>query len=731
SNPAQARFCNQCGAALVATAAPELRRLTVMFCDLAGSVELASRLDPEDWHALLGAYQATAGGAIRQHHGYIAQHLGDGLVAYFGYPVAGEDDAVRAVLAGLEVVREVSRLAIPGGGHLRVRVGVHTGPTFMGHVAGDQGEYLAMGETPNLAARIQSAAVPNTVVLSQATRTLVDARLQCADLGDHQAKGLAAPLRLYQALGLRSRDGDGLAATRDPVPFLGRSQELARLAAVWNESGGASGRCVLLRGEPGIGKSRLSRQVRARAAQDGAETLLMRSSAHTANTPFAPLAQFLRGAMAATGLPDDSAASLAAVLGAAGITDEAVVGPLREMLALATSGTAEEPAVSAQAMRERTFAAASAVLRTLAARSRVLLIVEDLHWSDPSTLEWIGRLLRRDLPGGLMLLLLARPEFDPRWAASPRVEAIALEPCTAEDAAAMVAALDPQNALGRGAVARIVERAEGNPLFVEEFTRSALEALGEDIPLTLQEQTMARLDRLGAAKQVLQQAAIIGRHFTLRQLCAVSGLAETAVRDALKRGVDAHMLRPLAGGEQFAFHHALLRDAAYSSLLRSARQGGHARVAAALLAEDATITGRQPELLAHHYSEAGQREQAVDHWVAAARLALLRSASVEATAHARTALRLLGEPGDDEAALATELELQLVLAPALMATRGILDPQVEQTYARARHQQPVGVAQPGAQLPRACVGLLHLRIEDAARRHQGRGQHQLQLQLGG
>lgn len=684
-NPDTARFCNQCGASLAPASAPEYRRLTLVFCDLVGSVALANQLDPEDWHALLGAYQAAAGDAIRRHHGYIAQRLGDGIVAYFGYPLASEDDATRAVAAALEVVSRVSAITVPRfDTRLQVRVGLHSGPTVMGHAGGSEGEYLAMGDTPNVASRIQAAAPVNSVVLSAATRTLVELRVRCVELGEFRLKGLAAPMRLYHARAMRTGEDDDR-AVRGLSPFLGRERELGLLSRRWDEAAGA-GRCVLLLGEPGIGKSRLAREVRALATRSEALGWTMRCSAHTANTPFAPLVQFLRQAMASTGAPEASASALATVLAMVGVTDEAVVTPLMSMLAIDAPQAGPRPELSAQAQRERTFTAVSAVLRTMAAGRRVLVVVEDLHWADPSTLEWLGRLLRRDLPAGLMLLLVARTEFEAPWPAGTRVESVSLQPCEPGDAAAMVVALDTGHVLGSDAIARIVDRAEGNPLFVEEFARAALEAQGDDIPLTLQAQTLARLDRLGPARQVLQQAAVIGRHFSRRQLQAVNGPPPELVDQALRRGVEAHMLRPLgdAGGDVYGFHHALLRDAAYSSLLRSARQASHARVAEVILADDPALAERQPELLAHHYTEAGQSQPAIAHWLAAGRRALARSACVEAATHARTALRLLGDPGENEAALALELELQLVLAPALMAVRGVLDPQVEQTYSRAR-----------------------------------------------
>lgn len=665
-------------------AAPELRRLTVLFCDLVGSVELVNQLDLEDQHALLASYQAVAGAAIRRHHGHVAQHLGDGLVAYFGYPLAAEDDAVRAVRAALEVVQEVSALLVAQTGtHLRVRVGLHTGATVMGNVGGNDGEYLASGDTPNLAARIQSLAPVNAVLLSPATRTLVESQVRCVEVGEFPLKGFAHTMRLHQALAMRGSDDDERVA-RGATPFHGRHRELATLMRHWEQSSGP-GRCVLLLGEPGIGKSRLARELRARARQGGADAWTMRCSAHTVNTPFAPLAQFLRQAIVLAGAAESSATALAVVLARVGVSDEAVHAPLRALLEIDPPPAAEETALSAQALRERTFAASTAVLRTMSAQRHSLVVIEDLHWADPSTLEWLGRVLAAGLPEGLMLLLLARTEFDADWARSPRLERVALEPCSMDEAAAMVTALDGGHALGPGAVARIVERAEGNPLYVEEFTRAALEAQGEEIPLTLQEQTMARLDRLGRAKQVLQHAAVIGRHFTRRQLRAASGLTGEVLEEGLRRGVEAHMLRPLNHrGELFAFRHALLRDAAYASLLRSARQAAHARVAAAIQTEDPTGASRQPELLAHHFTEAGQRQPAIKHWLAAAKQALARSACVEAAAHARAALELLGEPGDAPSALALELELRLVLAPALMAVRGMLDTEVAQAYARAR-----------------------------------------------
>lgn len=693
-NADSARFCNQCGAPLtaaVAPASPEYRRLTVLFCDLIGSVELSNQLDPEDWHALLAAYQTAAGDAIRHHQGHVAQYLGDGIVAYFGFPLAGEDDAACAVRAALELVAAVSVLPLgPGGVPLRVRVGLHTGAVVMGEVgSGSQREYLALGDTPNIAARLQSLAASNCVVASAATHSVVQSQFRCLDLGEQMLKGLAAPLRVYRITGTRGADGDDDGTASRLAPLQGRKGELDHLLGRWQSARTDAGRCLLLVGEPGIGKSRLARELRLRAARDGAEVWLMRCSAHRTNTPFAPMAQLLERALGPSlvrSAATDRATALAALLSTLGISEPALLTPLAALLGITLPESLAGAPLSAQALRERTFDAATAVVRAAAAKGPTLLVVEDLHWADPTTLEWLQRLLGRDIECGLMLVLTARTEFQAPWSDAGAVERLALDPCTPDQACALVHALDTGRALTDHAVERIVARAEGNPLFIEEFTRSALEAGGEDIPASLQEQTLARLDRLGVAKAVLQQAAVIGRRFSRRRLRAVCALDDAALAAALQRGVDAHLLTPLAdsGGELFAFRHALLQDAAYASLLRSARQASHLRAAQALVAEDGNAADQQPEVLAHHYTEAGQVQPAILHWLRAGQLALSRSACLEAAAHARRALALLGDSRPDETALAQELELQLVMAPALMTVHGVLDAQVEQAYTRAR-----------------------------------------------
>lgn len=688
TNPDGARFCNQCGAPLTTTPdAPELKRLTVLFCDLVGSVELSSRLDPEDWHRLLHQYQETAGSAIRRHQGHVAQHLGDGLVAYFGYPLAAEGDALRAVQAALDLVAAVNALPSPlDANPLQVRVGMHSGAVVMGEVgSGQQREYLALGDTPNIAARLQALAPADGVLVSAATFSLVQPAFEGRDLGERRLKGLAAPLHVHQITARRRSRGDDERGAGAATPLLGRARELARLEDAWQQAAAQRGSCILILGEPGIGKSRLARELRQRKARDGGNVWLLRCSAQRRDSPFAPLAQLLERAIAA-GAADGHAAradTLADMLFGLGTTDSSLVAPLADLLGIELPASPTASTLSAQALRERTFEAASALARAGAAQRPTLLMVEDLHWSDPSTLEWLGRLVARELPPGLMLLLTARSEFTADWLNG--VERMTLDPCSADDAAGLVRALDPTGALNEPAIARIVDRAEGNPLYLEEFTRSALEASHEDIPATLQEQIMARLDRLGPAKPVLQQAAVIGRQFGRQRLRAVSGLADEVVSAALRRGVEAHLLLPLsdAGGETFTFRHALLQDAANASLLRSARQACHLRVAQAILAEDERAADHQPELLAHHYAEGGQVQPAMDHWLRAGQVALERSACLEAAAHVRRALALLGDSGDDPAAMDKELQLLLVLAPALMTVHGALDPHVERAYRRA------------------------------------------------
>lgn len=690
-NPDGARFCNQCGEPVAAPAPPEFRRLTVLFCDLVGSVALSSRLDPEDWHRLLASYQETVAAVVRQQQGHIAQHLGDGLVAYFGYPQAQEDDALRAVRAALHIVEAVGQVPVrPGDAPLSVRIGLHTGAALMSDVgSGRQREHLATGDTPNIASRLQSFAAPGCVVASQATQRAVRAPVRWQDLGEQRLKGLPAPLRVFQALALpQDEENDEVGDSATP-PLLGRARELELLATRWSEVARGAARGVLVLGEPGIGKSRLTRELRLRVAGEGRLVWLMRCAALRANTPFAPLTQLLQRAVPPAGAaaPEARAAALATALQVLGCNDEATRAPLAALLDIEQAADTATPPLSAQALRERTFAAATTLARAAARQGPTLLVVEDLHWADPTTLEWLGRLVAGGLEPGSLLLLTARTEFVPAWSAE-RVEPLLLEPCSAQEAAALVRRLDRAQVLSDEAVARIVARAEGNPLFLEEFTRSALETGDEDIPASLQDQTLARLDRLGPAKAVLQQAAVIGRRFALPRLRAACQLPEAELAGALQRGVDARLLTPVdedqGQGGVYAFRHALLQDAAYASMLRSVRQACHQRVAEAIRSEDRAAADRQPELLAHHYAEAGQTELALQHWLRAGQLALSRSACQEAAAHVQRALALLGAVRRDEAALALELELQLVLAPALMTVHGVLDERVEQAYSTAR-----------------------------------------------
>ena len=692
-NPDAARFCNQCGAALAAPTAPQFKRLTVLFSDLVGSVEIASQLDPEDWLALLGDYQAAAGEAVTAQQGHVAQHLGDGLVAYFGYPEAGEDDAARAVRAGLELVAGVQRLKLPPRvPRLRVRVGLHTGPVVMGEVGtGPQRETLALGDTPNIAARLQALAPANGVVVSPATYSAVRAHYHGLELGEQVLKGLALPMRLHQIVAARQAEGEDDPTRPARLPLVGRQHEIDRLLQAWDAARGGAGGNLLLQGEPGIGKSRLARELRAVATHDGALVWQLRCSVHQRNTPFAPMVALLSRVVGddATQPHHERAAHLEALLERYGMADAATRVPLAALLGIQLPAEQQAPPLSAAALRERTFEAATSLLLTGTARQPGLLIAEDLHWADPSTLQWLARLVERPAQGGLLLLMTARSEFRPPWTPTPT---LVLEPCPPEVAAAMVRALDSRELLSDEAVARIEARAEGNPLFVEEFTRAALEAGGEEVPASLQQQTQARIDRLGEAKAVLQQASVIGRQFSRALLQSVCALDAETVAAALQRGVEAQLLRrvraeALPGAqaaatedEHYAFRHALLQDAAYASLLRSARQASHGRVAQALLAADPQAGEQMPEVLAHHFAEGGQPVAAMAHGLRAGQLALARSACLEAAAHAQRALALLPQAPSDS----TELELQLVRAPALMAVHGVLHPDVERAYQRAR-----------------------------------------------
>jgi len=688
----------------------ERRHLTVLFCDLVDSTTLASQLDPEDYREVVRAYQQTCAAAIRRWEGHIAQYLGDGLLVYFGYPQAHEDDARRAVRAGLSMVAALqerhARLAQPHGVRVAVRIGIHTGLVVVGEVGGGtRPEQLALGDTPNIAARLQGLAAPDTVVSSAATFRLVQGYFTYQDLGAHALKGVAAPVQVYRILGESAAQSRfELAEAIGFTPLVSRESEVALLLERWAQSQDGRGQVVLLRGEAGIGKSRLVEVVSERARQEGATRTAFRCSAYYQQSALYPVIDHLQGVLQwqRDAIPEAKFDALERVLRASRLPLEEVIPLFATLLSVPLPERYPPLTLPPARQRQKTHEALIAWLLEETERQPVLAVWEDLHWADPSTLELLSLVLDQAPTARMLTLLTCRPEFRPPWAAHAPVTQVTLTRLGRPPVEAMILHLTGGKALPAEVVQQIVAKTDGVPLFVEELVKMVLESglvREEDdlyvlagplpplaIPSTLHDSLMARLDRLSTARDLAQLVAVLGREFAYDVLQAVSPLDEMALQHGLAQLVDAELVyqRGLPPRSRYLFKHALIRDAAYQSLLKSTRQQYHQRIARVLEARFPEAVETHPELVAQHYTEAGLHEQAVTYWQRAGTRALQRSANAEAIAHCRAGLELLPTLPQTPARLQHELALQITLGPALIATKGHAALEVEHTYTRAR-----------------------------------------------
>jgi class 3 adenylate cyclase/predicted ATPase len=686
----------------------ERRQLTVMFCDLADSTKLSQQLDPEDLRDVVRAYQATAAEVIAQYEGHMAQYLGDGLLVYFGYPVAHEDDAQRALHAGLGIVEAITttlnpRLEREQGVQLTVRLGVHTGPVVVGEMGGGgRHEHLATGDTVNIAARLEGLAAPNTVVISQVTARLVQGTFALETLGRHTLKGVADPMPVFQVLGPMEAHEDETVATG--IPFLvGRDEELGLLLRRWEQSKEGLGQVVLVSGTAGIGKSRLVETLRAQVRQEGLPRIAFRCSSYHQNSALYPvithverLLGFERDDTPATkldklerglrpySLPLDEVVPLVAAL---------LSVPLHERYAALT--------LSPPQQKQQTLDALVAWMLEEAERQPVLVAWEDLHWGDPSTLEMLGLVLEQTPTMPMLHVLTYRPEFALPWPTRSHMTPIVLNRLERPQVEALITHMVAGKALPAEVVEHIVVKTDGVPLYVEELTKMLLasDLLREDaeqyvltgplltvaIPDTLQDSLMARLDQMNTAKEVAQLGSVLGREFTYAMLQALAGQDEETLQAALAQLVQAELLyqRGRPPRARYRFKHALIQDAAYASLLRSTRQGYHQQMAQLLEARFPEVVETQPEVVAHHYTEAACPDQAIGYWQRAGQHAAQRSALQEAMRHLTTGLELLATRPDTPARTQQELALHMALGPVLMATRGNAAAEVEQTYTRA------------------------------------------------
>jgi TOMM system kinase/cyclase fusion protein len=683
----------------------ERRQLTVLFCDLVGSTELSSRLDPEEFSEIVRAYQRIAEELVVRFGGRVGKCLGDGLLVYFGWPKAHEDDAERAVRAGLALPGAISALneKLPSGVRLAVRVGMHTGPV----VIGDD----VFGETPNVAARVEAAAEPDTVVITAATQRLVAGLFVVEDRGPQHLKGLPEPVALYRVVqpsGMRSRLE--LAEGRF-TPFVGRQAELGTLLASWERTQEGEGQTVVVSGDAGVGKSRLVYQLRGPLTSVPHTWLECRGTPYTEGTPFYPVIELLQQSLAFT--PDDTAARKVEKLERSLMPmkfalDEAV--PLiAEFLSLPGPEGYRSPQLSPDLQRRKTIELLAAWILALAESQPLVLLAEDLHWFDPSSLELLGRVVEQIPTARVLLVGTARPEFAAPWPVPWNATTLQLTRLTKREAREMVAALGGDQ-LPTQTVETLVARADGMPLYIEELTKAVKEPGApsvNSIPPTLADTLMARLDRLSSAKEVAQGAAVLGREFPYTLLAAVTDMAETALHRELGRLVEAEIF--FARGEppsaMYTFKHALVQEAAYESLLKRTRRQLHARVATTLRERFPQRAAAEPEVLARHCEAGGLLPEAIEAYRQAGDHAAARLAYQEAQSYFAQALELVSKLPEDPARHAKEIDLRLAHAAPLGAVRGYEDPDLVASIDRV--ERLLAAIGPG---PQQIPGLLKLAM---------------------
>lgn len=717
-NPAGKRFCSECGAATTGTAerasvhatspaqAAERRQLTVMFADLVGSTALGARLDPEDLREVIAAYHGCVTGLVARAGGFIARYMGDGVLVYFGYPHANEDDAERAIRAGLAIVDAVAHLNTPAGppGTLSARVGIATGLVIVGDLigSGPSLESAAVGETPNLASRLQAVAEPGMVVIAEATRRLTGRLFEYRDLGEARMKGLEAPVHTWAVLGEAVIDSRFEALRPDQGSLIGREEELSLLLRRWDQVKNGEGRVVLLSGEPGIGKSRLIAALEQSLGHAPPGRVRLVCSPHYQDTPLHPI---IRQIKRAAGFQNDDShltqrEKLRRLLGRSASNVD--VALLADLLSIPNAAEELPETLTPRHRKERTFAAILAHITALAQRNPLLAVVEDIHWADPTTGELLEAQIDMIEALPILLIVTARPEVRPPWATRPHVTIQMLGGLHHRQAVSIVSELVGDTSLPADVLERIISHADGVPLFIEELTKTVLERgqqriqsgdhspaerLSVDmVPTSLQASLMARLDRLGAGKEVAQTGSVIGREFSFEAALALGSTPAERLKEALDQLVQAGLA--FARGEPpdvvYSFKHALVQDAAYASMLRDRRRELHLRLGEAL--EKNTIRGIVPEaqLIAWHFGEAAVPDKSIDYYLKAAEHTTGRHAFAEMASQLRKGLRQLPHlPGGAEAER-RELALQVALGRALIDYRGSGSEEVREAFGRAR-----------------------------------------------
>jgi len=690
----------------------ERRQVTVLFCDMVGSTALSEAIDPELLGTLIRRYQDAVAGAIGRYGGFVAKFMGDGVLAYFGFPHAFEDAAERAVRAAIGILAEVGKITRPDGAGLQARVGIATGLVVVGEIIGrgSAQERTIVGETPNLAARLQALAAPDAIFISEATQNLLGGLFELESAGTHELKGFARPLPVWRVVKegvIESR----FAAIRAgaTTPLIGRAHEMGLLLDRWRLARQGEGQVVTLIGEAGIGKSRLIEALQDTLAAEPHGLIYWQCSPyHNDNALYPIIHHMWRTAGFVAG--DSSAArveKLGALFSQRAAVDPAAVPLLAELLSLPDAPPVPGSPTPAQRKMATIALLADEIVR-LGEANTMLLVVEDAHWSDATTLELLTRISDGIARAPLLVVVTARPDFAPPWIARGQATSLTLGRLGRTDCAGLIAGIAASHGLSAETVTAIVEKTDGVPLFVEELTKSVMEQAGDAgaaVPATLKDSLMARLDRLGEARETAQIAAVLGRQFSLALLDAVAPKHGAELEGALAKLVAAGIVFPEGRGteQQFSFKHALLRDAAYESLLLARRREWHGRTARALEEHFSEAAANEPELLAHHFAEAGLAEKACDYRMRAGDRALARSAYLEAVANFSAGLKLADALPESAERSRRQLGLLLKLGPALGITRGMQSAAADDTYRRAGEiAEQIG---DGAALYRAKWGL--------------------------
>jgi class 3 adenylate cyclase/predicted ATPase len=694
----------------IATVEAERRQLTVMFCDMVGSTSLSEQFDPEDVRDIIAAYRETCVSVLEYYEGFVARYIGDGILVYFGYPNAHEDDAERAVRAGLEIVLAISTQSRESHGILTdapaVRIGIATGLVVVGDLIGKGTEEhdSAVGETPNLAARLQGLAPPNGVVIASSTQSLLRAKFDYENLGSHVLKGLSEPVQAWRVIGAPRVESRFAAAIGSRLtPLVNREEEIALLLMRWQEARERDGQVVLLSGEPGIGKSRIVQELRERIAGEPHGRISFQCSPYCTSTALYPFAEQLKFAV---GLDreDSSALSLTRLEETVAATSgepERVTPIFAALLSIPTGDRYSPPKLSPQQQKDATVAALANHLIGLAGDEPLLIIFEDTHWIDPTSREVLDLLVDRVQNTSILIIITCRSEFQPRWNAHSHLTTLTLNRLSRQLRTTLVERVAGAKKLPKEVIEAIIMKTDGVPLFVEELTKAVIESdlLSENngryvisgplhqlaIPTTLTDSLMARLDRMGPFKKIAQIGATIGREFSYKVLRTVTESPADQLNAALSHLEDAGLIvrRGQAPESVYSFKHVMIQNAAHSSLLRSDRKKLHSKIAIVLAEMYPERAEREPELLAHHFTESDQSEPAVNFWLKAGKQAAKSGANLEAIGHLRRGLEVVqGNPqmrGRDE----IELALRVGLGAALIAGKGYAVQEVEENYNRA------------------------------------------------